>query len=82
MYLTKAVILLPEELILIDGVLEWTGGLEKEKEETFQIAPPHHLHLQENIFILKSNITHDIRMCNLSREEGSIPETECVQHLH
>ena len=34
----KAVIVLPEELILIDGVLEWTGDLEKEKEETFQIT--------------------------------------------
>jgi hypothetical protein len=34
----RAVIVLPEELILIDGVLEWTGNLEKEKEETFQIT--------------------------------------------
>jgi hypothetical protein len=34
----KAVIILPEELILIDGVLEWTGDLEKQKEETFQIT--------------------------------------------
>lgn len=34
----KAVIVLPEELILIDGVLEWTGDLEKENEETFQIT--------------------------------------------
>ena len=34
----KAVIVLPEELILINGSLEWTGDLEKEKEETFQIT--------------------------------------------
>lgn len=34
----KAVIVLPEEFILIDGTLEWRGDLEKEKEETFQIT--------------------------------------------
>ncbi len=34
----RAVIVLPEEFILIDGVLEWTGDLEKEKEEIFQIT--------------------------------------------
>ena len=34
----RAVIVLPEEFILIDGVLEWTGDLQKEKEETFQIT--------------------------------------------
>jgi hypothetical protein len=34
----KAVIVLPEEFILIDGTLEWQGDLEKEKEETFQIT--------------------------------------------
>jgi hypothetical protein len=34
----KVVIVLPEELVLIDGVLEWAGDVEKEKEETFQIT--------------------------------------------
>jgi hypothetical protein len=34
----KAVIVLPEEFILLDGPLEWRGDLEKEKEETFQIT--------------------------------------------
>ena len=33
----QAVIVLPEEFILLDGTLEWSGNLEKEKEETFQI---------------------------------------------
>jgi hypothetical protein len=34
----KVVVVLPEELVLIDGVLEWAGDVEKEKEETFQIT--------------------------------------------
>ena len=34
----KAVIVLPEEFILLDGILEWSGDLEKEKEEIFQIT--------------------------------------------
>jgi hypothetical protein len=34
----KAVIILPEEFILLNGPLEWSGNLEKEKEETFQIT--------------------------------------------
>ena len=33
----RAVIELPEEFIILDGPLEWTGDLEKEKEEIFQI---------------------------------------------
>jgi len=33
----RAVIELPEEFIILDGPLEWTGDLEKEKYEIFQI---------------------------------------------
>ncbi len=34
----NAVIVLPEEFILLDGTLEWSDDLEKEKEEIFQIT--------------------------------------------
>ena len=34
----KAVIILPEEFILLDGPLEWTGDLKEAQEETFQIT--------------------------------------------
>jgi hypothetical protein len=34
----KAIIVLPEEFILIDGTLEWQGDLKEAQEETFQIT--------------------------------------------
>jgi hypothetical protein len=34
----KAVIVLPEEFIFIDGILEWTGDLKAGQEETLQIT--------------------------------------------
>ncbi len=34
----RVVIVLPEEFILIDGTLEWTGDLKEAQEETFQIT--------------------------------------------
>jgi hypothetical protein len=34
----KAAIVLPDEFILIDGILEWQGNLKEAQEETFQIT--------------------------------------------
>jgi hypothetical protein len=58
----RAVIVLPEEFIILDGPLEWTGDLEKEKEEIFQIR---FIPTEIGNFEILGRISYDDEECTL-----------------